>query len=68
MSDTIETPAPPAGEAALVLDAATLERELQAWIAAQINDSPISRATEAWNHLITTALPDLKQRLTGART
>nr|WP_294564481.1 hypothetical protein [uncultured Rhodopila sp.] len=34
-----------------------------AWVLEQIHNSPVSRDTESFNHLITSALPDLRRRI-----
>ncbi|WP_044561271.1 hypothetical protein [Azospirillum sp. B4] len=39
-----------------------LERAVAAWLAEEIHNSPVARATEAYNHLVTT-LSGLKARI-----
>ncbi|MBB6251715.1 hypothetical protein [Nitrospirillum iridis] len=39
-----------------------LERALAAWLAEEIHNSPVARATDAYNHLVTT-LGGLKARI-----
>jgi hypothetical protein len=36
------------------------------WVAASVHNTPIAQSTEAYNHLVTTALPDLLKRLAAA--
>jgi hypothetical protein len=36
---------------------------LDNWVAESLSNSPVSRVTEAWNYLATTALPALRVRL-----
>lgn len=38
---------------------------LATWTHEMIHDSPVSRSTEAYNHIVNVALPDLWRRLKG---
>jgi len=39
-----------------------VDAAVEAWLSESIRNSPLSRSTEAWNHLVT-SLDDLKQRI-----
>jgi len=53
------------GEAPVeTLSHAATDQQIDAWVHDWFRDSPISRSTEAWNHLFT-AVQDLKRRLSA---
>lgn len=51
--------------AALALGARQTEERvdaaIQRWVSAHLSNSPVSRATAAWNHLQTVAIPRLRE-------
>lgn len=49
-------------EAAPAAAPSQLEAAIDAWVVEHIHNSPVARATEAYNHLIS-VIPDLKKRL-----
>lgn len=46
-----------------VVAEAPLDKALREWAQQIIAGSVISQHTDAWNHLVSVALPDLKERL-----
>lgn len=60
--------AEPAAELAVIEAAATVrihrvDRLLEQWKTECLNNGPASRDTAGYNHLVTTALPELRRRL-----
>lgn len=49
----------------MVHGAEAVEAKVQAWVSRHLHDSPLSRATDAWNHLMQ-ALPHLVTALKEA--
>jgi hypothetical protein len=42
------------------------QKILATWFNASIQNSPVARSTEAYNHVLTVAIPDLLERLKAA--
>ncbi|MDG3442442.1 hypothetical protein [Nitrospirillum amazonense] len=57
-----DTPSPDVASEPTVPLEVRVDAAIAAWLAADIHNSPIARATEAYNHLIT-VLPALRDRI-----
>ena len=57
------SPEPPAVATPEPAPVSAIDAVLAQWKLDFLNDSPVSRATDAYNHLIVTALPALRARL-----